>query len=207
MAKAVSLTFEAQMGKAVDSMSALAKRIGALEKSTQKLTAATAKTVRKMEEVGTAGNRAADGGGKFSRVLDTMSSRLGALVGVGGGLMLFRSMLTKIQEEGGRAAESILTAHDAAARLVQVTTSRPELKRELLQSELTAIEAGMPVSRARDISFAARSFGLGVEDVTAIAGTQRFTAAGGAERFAVKGAKEIFKQIILKLVVIFRELV
>ena len=121
MAKAVTLTFEAKLGQAIDSMSALARRIGTLEKSTAKLTAATAKAVRTMEQVGTAGERAGQRTQTaFERGLQSVKNYAAGFLGAQGVLMLLRSVnreLEVVAERQRQFAATQITLGQATAEL------------------------------------------------------------------------------------------
>jgi len=190
MTKAVSLSLEGKTASAQEQLKKLTQEIKRGEKQLEKLTQQANRAMSRLDGTNNAMNRGAKGASRFGGAISAAKSSLMQFAGIGGAGMLFRKVMADIRQEADNAAGSITSFVDASRKLAQVTKGPQELGIAMLQAEQAALESGMSLEAASNLTFQAKSFGIGAGDATQLAKTRLF---GGTDESTLKFVRSVGK--------------
>lgn len=163
MAADVKLEFDANLAPIDKKTKRYEERTKSLEKQVARLTKRLGVMSRGSQKAGTAMEGAGRGGNKFSGVLGTLKTRLGALVGVSGLLAGFSAAMSQINADSTAAAAAITSVEAATRRLLQISEDPEEFAALRVSARKLSLAAGIPFEKALDTTAQAAAAGLGPE--------------------------------------------
>ena len=163
MAKAdVKLEFDANLTPFEKKTKRSEERIKSLEKQVGRLTKKLGATSKASQRAGISLAAFSKGGGaKFSGVLTTLTTKLGALVGGAGLMRAFTTVMSELGADSADAAKGIADVESNMRKLLQITSDLPEFEALRQSARDLSKSVGIPFAKALDITAQADAAGLG----------------------------------------------
>jgi len=213
MAKAITLTFDARLGPAVQQFIQATQKVQHMEGAVKKLTQATGKAATELEKTGQVADKTSVKAQKFSGEMGISATKLlslaGGAISAGTAINMFRAALEAAKQEAEEAGQHLVTLEAGMKRIVQVSATAAQARQKNLAADLLSMEYGIPRAESRDLQFQVESFGISERGLAAIAKASEFAdpaqlaeIVGSFQSPAVFGRAEAgsAKQIISKVV-------